>query len=100
VGRRTREIGIRLALGEMPRSVSAGILRHATLLAFGGIAIGVMGAAAATRLVSAFLYGLSPQDPLTLAGVGIGIAVVAVLASWQPARRAAKLDPLAAIRAE
>jgi len=100
VGRRTREIGIRLALGEMPRSVSAGILRHATLLACGGIAIGVMGAAAATRLVSAFLYGLSPQDPLTLAGVGIGIAVVAVLASWQPARRAAKLDPLAAIRAE
>jgi ABC-type antimicrobial peptide transport system permease subunit len=100
VARRTSEIGIRLALGEARRSVFAGILRYATRLAVVGIVVGVICAVVATRLVSAFLYGLSPRDPLTLTGVSIGLLGTALLAGWLPARRAARVDPLAAIRTE
>jgi predicted permease len=100
VARRTSEIGIRLALGEARRSVFVGILRYATRLAVVGIAVGVTCAVVATRLVSAFLYGLSPRDPLTLTGVSIGLVGTALLAGWLPARRAARVDPLAAIRTE
>ena len=100
VARRTREIGIRLALGEAPRSVLAGILRHTTLLSVVGIAVGVACAVVVARVVSAFLYGLSPRDPLTLSAVSIGLVATALLAGWLPARRAARVDPLVAIRSE
>ncbi len=100
VARRTREIGIRLALGEAPRSVLAGILRQTTLLSVVGIAVGVACAVVVARLVSAFLYGLSPRDPLTLSAVSIGLVATALLAGWLPARRAARVDPLVAIRSE
>jgi predicted permease len=100
VARRTREIGIRLALGEARRSVFTGILRYTTRLSVVGIIVGVGGAVLVTRLVSAFLYGLSPRDPLTLPAVSIGLVATALVAGWLPARRAARVDPLAAIRSE
>jgi putative ABC transport system permease protein len=100
VARRTREIGIRLALGETPRSVLAGILRRTTRLSVIGIAVGLVCAVVAARLISAFLYGLSPQDPLTLATVALCLVAAALLAGWLPARHAARIDPLVAIRSE
>lgn len=100
VARRTREIGIRLALGELPQSVLAGVLRRAMRVSVAGLAVGLVCAILATRLVSAFLYGLSPQDPLTLAAVALGLLATALLAGWLPARRAARIDPLLAIRSE
>jgi predicted permease len=100
VARRTREIGIRLALGGPPRSVVAGILRHAATLSLWGIVAGVAGALVATDVVSAFLFGLSGTDPLTLAGVSLSVAATVLAAGYLPARRAARIDPLHAIRDE
>ena len=100
VARRTREIGIRLALGEPPRSALAGILRSTTRLSLLGIAIGIACALVATRVVAAFLYGLSARDPLTLAGVSVALYLTALTAGYLPARRAARIDPLGAIRTE
>jgi predicted permease len=100
VARRTRDIGIRLALGETPRSVLRGILRHAAMLSLSGIVAGVGGAAVVTHTVSAYLYGLSPTDPPTFAGVSVALVAAALAAAYLPARRATRVDPLAAIRSE
>jgi len=100
VARRTREIGIRLTLGEPPRSVLAGILRYTTILSLLGIAVGIACALVATEIVSAFLYGLSARDPLTLVGVSVALYATALTAGYLPARRAARIDPLHAIRTE
>lgn len=100
VARRTREIGIRMALGAMPGGVARTITLQALSLALIGITIGVGAALALTRTMSAMLYGVKPTDPWVLAGAAATLTAVAALSGWLPARRAAKLDPLTALREE
>jgi predicted permease len=100
VARRTNEIGIRLALGATPGKVLSMVLKESLLLVFLGIAIGVPAALAATRLISARLFGVSAADPLTLAAAALLMIGVAALAAFLPALRASKVDPLVALRYE
>ena len=97
---RTREIGVRVALGAQRRDVLSLIIRKGVNLALLGAAIGLMGCLAASRLVSSLLYGVTPRDPWTLASTSLLLVAVAVLTSWLPARRAAGLDPMEALRYE
>ncbi len=100
VTRRTREIGIRMALGAERPAVVWLIVRDAALLVLMGAAIGIPSALAITRLVKAFLYGISPQDPVTMVIGTAVLAGVAAIASLVPARRATKVDPVIALRYE
>jgi predicted permease len=100
VGRRTREIGIRVALGANARTVLAMILREGMLLASLGLAIGLALAAAVTRLVSSYLVGVSALDALTFGSMATLLAFVALAASYMPARRAAAIDPVRALKME
>ena len=100
VARRTGEMGIRKALGARPWDVARPILREAVILAGIGVAIGLPVALALVRLARSFFYGIEPHDPITMIGtVGI-MLTVAALAAWIPARRAAKIDPMEALRYE
>jgi ABC-type antimicrobial peptide transport system permease subunit len=98
VSQRTREIGIRMALGadsgRVSRAVVAEGLRVASLGVFAGLVIALF----TTRLASGLLYGVSPRDPLTLAAVVVTLLIVSALANYLPARRAARVDPLTALR--
>ena len=98
VSLRQREIGVRIVLGAPPAEVSWMVSRQALGLAMAGIVIGIGFALAATRLLSGLLYDVSPTDPLTLGATCIGLLVMAGLASWIPARRAAAVDPSEALR--
>ncbi len=100
VGQRTHEIGIRMALGASRAEVIRLIFRRAALLTFAGLAIGLMGSVALTRFIAAQLHGVHPTDPMTLASVSILLVFVALLAAWSPARHAAKVDPMEALRYE
>ena len=100
VTQRTREIGIRVALGAAPKQVLLPVVREGLVLATAGIAIGLVGAFAASRAVSAFLFGVAPTDPLTFSAVALLLLGVALLASYVPSRRALKVDPIIALRAE
>jgi ABC-type antimicrobial peptide transport system permease subunit len=100
VVRRTREIGIRMALGANPSQVLSGVLREGMTLAAIGVAIGIMGALAATRLLESLLAGVSPHDPLAFVSVSMGLALAALAANLIPARRAASVDPMHALRFE
>jgi putative ABC transport system permease protein len=100
VVQRTHEIGIRAALGASKGNVLTLILRQGLLLAGVGLVIGFVGALALTRVLSTLLFGVGARDPLTIAGVGAILFVVALLASYVPARRAAKLDPMICLRYE
>lgn len=100
VARRTKEIGIRMALGADRRGVLRMVLRESGTVAAAGIALGLMGAVFAARLISSLLYGVAPLDPLTYAGAAGLLLVVALLAAWVPARRAASIDPMQALRYE
>jgi predicted permease len=100
VTRRTREIGIRVALGASGGSVVWLVMREVLLLAAAGVAIGSAAAAALTRLVKAQLFGIAPLDPATMVLAAIGIAGVAIAAGYLPARRAAGIDPMRALRWE
>jgi predicted permease len=100
VSRRTREIGIRMALGAQHRDVLAMVLRQGILLAAWGVLIGLAGAIATSRVLRGLLYGISPLDPCSFAGVPLALIAAALLACWLPARRAAKLDPNVALRYE
>ena len=100
VGQRTREIGIRIALGARARSVVGMVVRHGARLATIGIAAGVVIAVAATRLMSSMLFGVSATDSTTFSVVCLLLIAVALLASWLPARRATRVDPTIALRAE
>jgi ABC-type antimicrobial peptide transport system permease subunit len=100
VSQRTREIGVRMALGAEQRDVSRMVLKQASLLAGGGVVIGLAGAMGLTRLMSSLLFGVSPMDPVTFGSVAVGLAAVALVASYVPARRAAKVDPVVALRFE
>jgi predicted permease len=100
VARRTPEIGIRVALGAEPGGVRTLIVREGLGLAVAGVALGLAGAAALTRSLQSLLYGVSPTDPVTLAGAALALGLVAAAASLWPAWRATRIDPIAAIRAE
>ncbi|HET7217400.1 MAG TPA: ABC transporter permease [Vicinamibacterales bacterium] len=95
---RTREIGIRIALGAASRDVSGLFVRHGLVLAAIGIVCGVAAASGLTRAMSTLLFGVSPLDPLTYVAVALTLGGTAVLASYLPARRAARVDPAIALR--
>jgi ABC-type antimicrobial peptide transport system permease subunit len=100
VTQRTREIGVRLALGAQRRDVLAMVMGSGLRLSGLGVAIGVVGALALTRLMSGVLYGVTATDPLTFGAVGIVLLGVAALASGVPAWRAMRVDPVEALRGE
>ena len=100
VAQRTREIGIRVALGAAPGAVVRMIVRGALVLALGGIALGVGGTLAGSRLLAGLLFGVQPTDPLTLAAVVGILGAVALIASYVPARRATRVDPMNALRGD
>ena len=100
VQQRTREIGIRMALGASADRVVSMVVGRGLMLAVLGVALGTAGAYAVTRVLRGLLYGVSERDPLTFAGVAVLLGVVALVASWIPARRAARVDPLVAMRPE
>jgi predicted permease len=97
---RTREIGLRLALGANRLQIAELILRQSLTLAVAGSAVGLVGAVAVTRLMSQFLFETSPLDPLTYSLVPILFCILALAAAWAPARRASGVDPMVAIRDE
>ncbi|MGH7625093.1 MAG: FtsX-like permease family protein [Gemmatimonadaceae bacterium] len=100
VAQRTHEIGIRMAIGARARDVLRLIVMRAVLLTGTGVAFGVMGALLLTRLLEGLLFGVRPTDPLTFAGVAGVLGIVAIAASVVPARRAARVDPMIALRSE
>ncbi len=100
VNRRSREIGIRMALGAERRDVLRLVLGHGLALAAIGAGIGLVASFAAMRLLSTLLYGVRPTDPLTFAGSSALVILVALAASWFPARRAASIDPMQSLRTE
>ena len=97
---RTREIGIRLALGARRRDVVMMIVRQSFLLALGGSVAGLFVAAVSGRLLKQFLFEVSPLDPVTFLTVPLLMMLLALLAAWLPARRAASIDPMKALRTE
>jgi hypothetical protein len=100
VSQRTREIGVRIALGAEPRRVVMQVVGDGLRLAAGGLALGIAAAAAATRVLEGMLYGVSSADPLTFAAIALLVAAIAVVASYLPARRVLRVDPTEALRAD
>ena len=100
VSQRTQEIGIRIALGSQRKSILSLVVGHALKLALMGVAIGLAASYAATRVMASFLVGVTATDALTFAVVAVGLTAVAALASYIPARRASRLDPVIALRSE
>jgi predicted permease len=100
VAQRTREIGIRMALGATALTVQLLVVKQAMMLVLLGLALGVPAAVAVTHVLRSQLFGLSAADPITYAGVALLLAFVALLACWHPARRATKIDPLRALTSE
>jgi len=98
VGQRTREIGVRLAIGATPPEIAWMFIREGAMLAAAGLVCGIAGALSATRMLSASLFGVTAADPLTFGLVAAGLAAVALLAAFVPARRAARVDPTNALR--
>ena len=100
VTQRTREIGVRMALGARPSEVLGLVMKHSSALTLIGVVLGLAGAVATTKYLQSLLYGLTPLDTSTFAAVAVLFALVATLASLVPASRATKVDPLIALRAE
>ena len=98
VAQRRREIGIRMALGADRRRVVRDVVRDGLTVTLAGLAVGVVAALAAVRVVDTLLFGVTPQDPLTLAGAGASLIAIALLACFVPASRAARVDPVIALR--
>jgi ABC-type antimicrobial peptide transport system permease subunit len=100
VTRRRREIGVRLALGAQAGQVRRAVLGDAIRLTAVGLAVGLMGAALLTRAAASLLYAVSPLDTFTYAAVAAGLVGVAALATWAPARRATRFEPIEVLRSE
>jgi ABC-type antimicrobial peptide transport system permease subunit len=100
VNRRTREVGIRMALGAKRRDVLLLILRNASVLMVWGLSLGIASTWIATRLLKAFLFGVGQHDPFTIVTVSVLLAMCGLMAAFLPARRAASSDPMQALRAE
>jgi ABC-type antimicrobial peptide transport system permease subunit len=95
---RQAEIGLRLALGAVPASITRLVLRRVGILIAAGLALGIAGCFWATRFVEAMLFRLDARDPVTFAGAAAVLVAVGTLAAWIPARRAARLDPVKVLR--
>jgi len=100
VSRRSQEIGVRMALGAPAERVLKDVVAQGMALTGTGIALGLLGAWGVSRVLSSLLFGVSATDPLTYVGTALALALVALLASWLPARRAARIDPVEALRWE
>jgi ABC-type antimicrobial peptide transport system permease subunit len=100
VGQRAHEFGLRMALGASSSDIGSLVLRQGLKLALLGVALGIASALAASRLVASLLYEIGPRDPWTIAGIALVLVAVALLASFVPARRAARVDPYTALRME
>jgi putative ABC transport system permease protein len=100
VTQRTHEIGVRVALGAQRRQVLRLVLARAAWLILGGLTVGLVGAFVLAHFLSSLLFGVRPIDPLTFFAAAIALAGIAFVASWQPARRAAGIDPMVALRYE
>src|SRR5207247_5996083 len=100
VEQRRREIGVRLALGATPEDVVRALLGEGARVVAVGVALGLAGAFALTRVLSSMLYGISATDGATFAGAAAFVGLVAVFATWVPARRASQVDPRTALAAE
>jgi len=98
VGQRTREIGIRLALGAAPGQVVGAVVAHASVLSLIGLVAGLVAAAGTGRFIQGLLFGVKPIDTMTYLVVASGLALVSFVASWIPARRASRIDPITALR--
>jgi putative ABC transport system permease protein len=98
VTQRTAEIGLRLSLGATPASVARAIVREGGIVAIVGVGVGVVIALSSGRLMSSLIYGISPRDPIVFAATTVGLFGLTLLACWVPARRAAKLNPVEALR--
>jgi ABC-type antimicrobial peptide transport system permease subunit len=97
---RTFEIGVRIAIGATPSDVLRMILGQSVSMALLGVAVGLLGCVAATRVLSTFLFGIKPTDPLTFGGVALLLLAAAAAASYIPSRRAATVDPIVALKME
>jgi predicted permease len=100
VSQGTREMGIRIALGATPAGIVGLVLKQGLVIAIAGIVVGVAGAMALTRLMGSLLFGVDPRDPMTFTAIAVGLGAVSMLATFLPARRAARTNPLTALRAE
>jgi putative ABC transport system permease protein len=100
VGQRTREIGVRMAMGAQPENVLAMVLKQGLGLALIGVALGVGASLALTRLMNSMLFGVKASDPVTYVAVAVGLTTVALVACWIPAQRATRVDPVIALRYE
>jgi putative ABC transport system permease protein len=100
VTQRTQEIGIRMAVGARAADILGLILKHGVVLVFSGVVIGIAGALALTRFLASLLFGVTPTDAITFVVVSVLFFLVATVASFIPARRATRVDPLKALRYE
>jgi ABC-type antimicrobial peptide transport system permease subunit len=100
VSQRTREVGVRMALGATPSAVTRMFLRHAAGWTLAGVAAGLAGSLAVARLVGSMLFQVDARDPWILAAAPVLLAGVALAAAWLPARRAARIDPVRTLREE
>ena len=100
VSRRTQEIGVRIALGAPASTVLGGFLRQGLVLTGIGVGIGLLASFGISRVLASLLYGVSATDPMTFSGTALLLVAVSLLATWLPARRAARVDPVEALRGE